>query len=49
MIIVSVTEFGAVPNIEAVQTKAFQSAIDACFHQGGGEVCVPSGEYATTK
>ena len=40
-----VTEFGAVPDCGNVQTRAFQDAIDFCFKQGGGEVCVPTGAY----
>ncbi len=42
---IAVTEFGAVPNGEGVQTHAFQDAIDYCFNSGGGEVCVPTGDY----
>lgn len=42
---VSVVDFGAVPNADSVQTKAFQSAIDHCFLQGGGEIIVPEGVY----
>lgn len=43
--IVSVTEFGAAPNTEGIQTGQFQDAIDHCFQQGGGEVIVPGGKY----
>jgi len=42
---VSVIDFGAIPNSEEVQTRAFQAAIDHCFLAGGGEVVVPSGVY----
>ena len=42
---VSVTDFGAQPNIKTLQHDKFQSAIDYCFEKGGGEVTVPSGEY----
>lgn len=42
---VSVIDFGAVPNADTVQTKAFQSAINHCFLKGGGEVQVPCGTY----
>ncbi len=42
---ISVTDFGAVKNVEAVQTEAFQKALDHCFLQGGGEVIVPEGSY----
>ncbi len=45
--IFSVTDFGAVPNSQAVQTDAFQKALDACFLAGGGEVAVPAGSYIT--
>lgn len=43
--IVSVTDFGAKPNDGNTQTQAFQTAIDYCFENGGGEVAVPEGEY----
>ena len=42
---VSVIDFGAVKDVEAVQTAAFQKALDACFLAGGGEVTVPEGSY----
>ena len=42
---VSVTDFGAKPNDDALQTDKFQKAIDYCFEKGGGEVTVPEGEY----
>lgn len=42
---VLVTDFGATPNTDAVQTRAFQDAIDHCFLAGGGEVQVPSGSF----
>ena len=42
---VSVLDFGAIPNTDALQTKAFQAAIDHCFKLGGGTVTVPSGTY----
>ena len=44
-LVVSVLDFGATPNIDAVQTKCFQDAIDHCFLNGGGEVTVPTGTY----
>ena len=44
-IVVSITDFGAVANSDAVQTEAFQKAIDHCFLAGGGEVEVPTGTY----
>ncbi len=42
---ISIIEYGAIPNSENVQTKAFQDTIDTCFKNGGGEVIVPSGTY----
>lgn len=42
--IVSVKDYGAGEG-EALQTAAFQAAIDACFLAGGGEVFVPDGAY----
>ncbi|MBQ2746370.1 MAG: right-handed parallel beta-helix repeat-containing protein [Clostridia bacterium] len=44
-LVVSVKDFGAVADIDAVQTTAFQAAIDHCFVNGGGEVQVPEGTY----
>ena len=41
----NVVDFGAVANVEASQTAAFQAALDACFQAGGGEVEVPEGTY----
>ena len=41
---VNVTDFGAMPNKDEIQTKFFQDAIDYCFNNGG-EVVVPEGEY----
>lgn len=41
---VSVAEFGAVSG-NSNQTAIFQKAVDHCFLSGGGEVCVPAGEY----
>lgn len=40
-----VTEFGAKPNDNELQTKYFQNALDYCFLHGGGEVVVPEGKY----
>lgn len=42
---VSVLDYGAVRDSDAVQTAAFQAAIDKCFLAGGGEVVVPAGTY----
>ena len=44
--LVNILDYGAKPNGELC-TKNIQSAIDACFLQGGGEVVVPSGEFLT--
>ena len=43
----TVTDYGAEPNVPKLQTKALQSAIDACFLQGGGIVEVPEGVFMT--
>lgn len=43
--VISVTEYGAVPNSTDLQTAAFQRAIDECFLAGAGEVTVPAGRY----
>ena len=40
-----VTDYGAVSGVKALQTAAFQGAIDDCFLSGGGEVTVPKGDY----
>jgi len=40
----NVIDFGAVSNGELC-TREIQSAIDACFLSGGGEVVIPEGEY----
>lgn len=45
---ISVIDFGAIPNSELEQTKKIQSAIDYAFKNGGGEVCIPTGEYHIT-
>ena len=44
---VNITDFGAEPNKEVLQTDKIQSAIDFCFERGGGEVVVPEGKYLT--
>ena len=43
--VVSIADFGAAANSDAVQSAAFQKAIDHCFSAGGGEVEVPTGTY----
>lgn len=45
---VSVTDYGAIPNSKEVQTKMIQQAIDDVYLKGGGEVCIPTGEYLVT-
>lgn len=40
----SVADYGAV-TCDSLMTEAFQTAIDACFLAGGGEVTVPAGVY----
>ena len=42
-----VTDFGAVGDGQALDTKAIQTAIDACSSQGGGTVQFPAGRYLT--
>ena len=44
-LIVSILETGAVPNVDALQTKAIQNALDKVFLAGGGTVTVPAGKY----
>lgn len=43
---VSILDYGARSG-DALQTKAIQSAIDACHSSGGGRVTVPAGVYRT--
>ncbi len=45
--IYSITDYGAVANDGALQTKAIQAAIDACYLAGGGEVTIPAGVWRT--
>lgn len=45
---ISILDFGAVPNLEVLQTEKIQAAIDCVFSNGGGEVCIPAGEYHIT-
>ena len=44
-IMISVLDTGAVPGSEALQTAAFQAALDKIWQQGGGTVEVPAGKY----
>ena len=41
----NVTDFGAIPNGESLQTAAFQAALDKIFENGGGKLIVPCGKY----
>ncbi len=43
----SVLDFGATGDGVTVDTRAIQSAIDACTNMGGGTVYLPSGNYLT--
>jgi hypothetical protein len=42
-----ITAFGAVPDGITLNTKAINSAIDACSKKGGGVVLVPAGLWMT--
>ncbi|MGC9348053.1 MAG: glycoside hydrolase family 28 protein [Anaerolineae bacterium] len=42
-----ITDFGAVPDGETLNTSAIQRAIEACTEAGGGQVLVPPGTYLT--
>ncbi len=43
--VISVADTGAVAGVEALQTEAFQKALDDIFLAGGGTVTVPAGDY----
>ena len=43
----NIVDFGAVADGKTVNTKAIQSAIDACVAVGGGTVTVPAGVFVT--
>lgn len=43
----NVVDFGATTDSAKLNTKAIQSAIDACAAKGGGEVMVPAGTFYT--
>lgn len=45
--VLSIVEFGAVPDGRTVNTRAIQKAIDECERSGGGKVVFPAGEYLT--
>lgn len=42
---VNITDFGATPNDENLDTKAIQNAIDACANSGRGTVIIPKGRF----
>jgi polygalacturonase len=42
-----ITDFGAVTDAPTINTKAIQSAIDACAGYGGGVVVVPKGVFTS--
>ena len=42
-----ITDFGAVPGENNLQTDYIQAAIDECFKNGGGTVEIPSGLFLT--
>lgn len=48
MLSVSVEQFGAKRDVDELQTKSIQDAIDYVFQKGGGIVTIPSGEYHIT-
>ena len=43
--VIDVTRFGALGDGVAMETKAFQKAIDTCHENGGGVVRVPAGDF----
>ncbi len=45
---ISVADYGVIPNSKEIQTSGIQKAIDDAFLKGGGEVCIPTGEYHVT-
>ena len=42
----NVKDFGAASD-GTLQTEKIQSAIDACYLEGGGKVIIPEGEFLT--
>jgi polygalacturonase len=44
---VSVRDFGAVGDGQAIETAAIQKALDNVASKGGGEVQIPAGRYVT--
>ncbi len=45
--IFGITDYGAQPGSQTLQTGAIQKAIDECFLSGGGEVQIPAGIFRT--
>ena len=41
----SILDFGAIPDGKTLCRAAFQAAVDACAEAGGGTVLVPAGDY----
>lgn len=42
-----ITHYGAVPNQGVLSTAAINKAVEACSHNGGGTVVVPSGTFVS--
>lgn len=45
--IIKITDCGAIPNSDGLQTDKIQKAIDICFEEGGGTVVIPAGVFKT--
>jgi hypothetical protein len=43
----NISDFGAIADGKAINTKAIQKAIDKCNADGGGQVIVPNGTFVT--
>lgn len=43
----NILDFGALSNVETLNTKAFENAIKKCNQNGGGVVLVPQGKFLT--
>jgi hypothetical protein len=43
--VTNVSEYGASPDANGIQTLSFQAAINATFESGGGTILVPAGRY----
>ena len=42
-----ISRYGALPDARTLNTKAIQSAIDACAKAGGGDLVIPKGTFIT--